>query len=349
MSGIPKVEPDRFVRHSELTDFLNAHAGWAAGFATAVPKYAIPEVALDQLSISLSEHTPALFSIEAVAVERTFTRLCNKLRAVGIWGTNVVTFSLLDPPSTEASSAFVQSLGWTPAQIAATTGLVNRADSANTRRIGAMGWLMTEPSFHRELDDLREEWATLPDFLKCRPLTRTLISTSADATSNGFEKRLVSLLDRWGLIELTTWDLPLPQGPLVPNSVPSTSQAQPVHGVHIFVPIHYPIQGDEDLIKRVREIQRAHTSDLGIDSGFAGIDHHAAYAQMFRMSHLERAIASRFRDHRPRGFVGHVERAAVNVLRVKSDRVKRLRTGIAACLRGQRDQVSWLRRASQSR
>jgi hypothetical protein len=113
VSRVPTGERDGDFPRRAVAAFLNARAAWAASIVSGEPKYAIPEAALDTHSLPLSSHTAALFTDTAVADERAFTLLCNELRAVGIWGTEVVTFPLLNPPPPDPAVTMMRSLGWT--------------------------------------------------------------------------------------------------------------------------------------------------------------------------------------------------------------------------------------------
>jgi hypothetical protein len=112
--------------------------------------------------------------------------------------------------------------------------------------------------------------------------------------------------------------------------------------VYVYVPVHYPLQGDDALQRQVAEFQRRQAVELGVDPSFAGNSHHATYEQMFRVLHLERAVRRRFaRD--PRGLVGGIEAAVAEALGRSSDRVGRLRKWIRACRAGNRARVKALR------
>jgi hypothetical protein len=151
-------------------------------------------------------------------------------------------------------------------------------------------------------------------------------------------------MDRWGLTRLVTWDLPEPQGPLMPSLLPPQAQAMPPHGVHLVLPLHYPVKGDDALLQLVQDEQRKLASSLQIEASFAGVPHHEAYEQMFRLLHLERAMwARRSPGQSDRGLVDLISRAAFKVLGVSAERFKKLRNAGNKCRRGKRVQVSWLR------
>jgi hypothetical protein len=143
---------------------------------------------------------------------------------------------------------------------------------------------------------------------------------------------------------MATWDLPEPQGPLLPNPLLPGAPALPAHGIHLVLPLHYPLQGDEDLLRQVYEFQRQAVRDLGLNESLAGLPHHKAYATMFQIIHLERTARSRLPGGRVfRGFVTHLEGALAGHLGCSIDQVQKYRKAISACRRGRRDRIAWLR------
>jgi hypothetical protein len=159
-----------------------------------------------------------------------------------------------------------------------------------------------------------------------------------------FARRVVSFLDRWGLMELATWDLPKPQGPLLPNLLPPGAAALPAHGVHVVLPLHYPLLSDDDLQRQILDFQRLAARDLGLNESLAGLPHHKGYASLFDVLHLERAIRTRLRPGRlAPGLVTRLEGAVAAALHVSLAQVQKCRKAISACLRGQRSRVAWLR------
>jgi hypothetical protein len=119
----------------------------------------------------------------------------------------------------------------------------------------------------------------------------------------------------------------------------------PRHGVHLILPIHYPVKGADDLVHLVQDQQRQMASILGIDDSFAGVPYHGAYEHVFRLIHLELSMRVRVLVGKSnRGLVGMIKRAAVDVLGVKEDYVAKLHDDIKRCRRGERSRASWHRR-----
>jgi hypothetical protein len=228
---------------------------------------------------------------------------------------------------------------------------LQRAKDATLRLKGYAGWLLTEPVFLSECGRLAEQWRALPaEQRPSLPLVRAVpfpdvppgAGPAAPAVAD-FADQIRKFLDRWGLIRMTTWELPDPQGPLLPNPLPPGSPALPLHGVHLVLPLHYPLQGDDELLRQVLEMQRQSARTLGLDDSLAGLPHYKANAAMFDVIHLERVIRARCRPPYPRGLVSRIEEAVAAELGSSLARVRKLRKAISACRQGRRASMQWLR------
>ncbi len=332
-------------RHTSerLNTFWRDNAEWAQDLPGDRPTYAIPRAAFEGTALQ------RVYG-ETLAIEREFSRLCEECGIIGVWGRQVIGYHLLTRLPLQVDPRLVASLGWTRQQIAAVTGSGDRLDVANDRLLGVVGWLLTEPTFLMNVSHLRAGYEALPASGRPNfPLGRvvTLDTTNARRTNlsagtSAFAENLRTFLDRWGLTQLVTWELPNPQGPLLPNSLPE-GPACPTHGIHLYLPLHYPLQGDDDLLRQVREFQRQQAISLQLPQELGGIAHHAQYAQMFRLIHLERAVRGRFQNGLPHGGVSAVEASAANYLDISLESVRRLRTWILACQRGDRHTIRRLR------
>jgi hypothetical protein len=261
-----------------------------------------------------------------------------------------VVYGLLQAPPA-LPEALLQQQGWTRQQRLEAQQLIAGSQQRSQRLKGYAGWLLTEPAFVQETQGLAGRWQALPaDERPLFPLGRSLqlpgwgptLGPSPAVAAFGQEVR--GFLDRWGLTELATWDLPAPQGPLLPNPLPPGSQAVPTHGVHLILPLHYPLQGDDDLLRQIFNFQRQAVRDLGLNESLAGLPHHKGYASLFDVLHLERAIRARLLPGRTvRGFATCLEKAIAAGLRTSLAQVQKCRKAISACLRGRRSRVSWLR------
>jgi hypothetical protein len=290
-----------------------------------------------------------LLTAEDARAERAFTDLCRRYPAVGCWQGWPVIYNLLQPPLPLPDS-LLQQLGWTRQQQLAAQRLVAGSPERAQRLKGYAGWLLTEPAFVQETKELANRWEALPaDGRPGFPLRRPLTLPGAGATpalspaGAAFEQEVRRFLDRWGLTQLASWDLPEPQGPLLPNPLPPGSPAVPAHGIHLFLPLHYPMQGDDELLRQIFHLQRGGARDLGLTESLAGLPHHKGYASLFDVLHLEQAIKARLDSAQKRGGrITRVEEAIAAGLDISVAQVQKCRKAISACLRGRRSRVPWL-------
>ena len=327
--------------HAALRTLHSNHPEWASKTIRQEPLYAIPYEAL-------SNHQLANLFDTTVKAEREFSQLCRDHHCIGFWGRNAIHYHHLTRVPLQIDPVLRSQLGWSMQQANSITSLHGSSDTAHERLLGVTGWLTTEPMYLQEVEILKTEYDSLPLELQPRfPLARALTYSGHDRQEQlpepvtAFHQTVCHFLDRWGLMDLTTWDLPNPQGPLLPNLLPE-GPARPEHGVHIYVPLHYPLQGDDGLLQRVREAQQQQATMLGIPSGFGGITHHTQYAQMFRALYIELAILSRF-PRRIRGIVSILEAVIATQLGISLESTRRLRKWIKACRSGRRERIPRLR------
>ncbi len=321
------------------------HPAWWGRHQNSEALYAIPERAVRSLSLV------NLFSQGDLAAEREFARLCRLMSAIGVQSGHAIAYPLLTPgpPAVDVETARV--MGWSGRQLAAITRLEAEVGRANERLLGVAGRLVTEPLFLSEVGELKEAWGALP-IAERPPLsidryveTATELSTGewAPGSAAAWRRRVNPFLDRWGLASLAGWHLPVPQGPLIPSLLPAGALAEPSHGVRIFLPLHYPLQGDDNLLRAIAAAQSAAALESGLPAGVGPVQHHQQHAQMFRLAHLELVLRCRFAGKCPKGFVTALTGAAAEELELSGEAVRRLRNWIASCRAGRRDVIPRLR------
>jgi hypothetical protein len=161
------------------------------------------------------------------------------------------------------------------------------------------------------------------------------------AADANFVSAFIAFCDRWGLIGMKTWDLPEPQGILFPNLSLENSPALSRHGVHIVVPICFPIQDNDDFVTRILKEQRALARRKDIDPSAAGLPHARAYARILQIIHLEHTIIGRYGPARKLpGLISIVRDAIAETLNLSGDQVEKWRKAISACRRGRRSSVA---------
>lgn len=337
-------------RHWE--EFARRHADWL-GRHPADPLYCLPEAAIRRLRRPRSDHPPLLDPADAAA-ERDLLALCRLSRAVGFGAGKPIVYPFLDATRPRAFRDDFADHGWTEAQWAAARWLEQKGAKANLRLKGYAGWLATETPYLDAARALLTRWLSLPDGRRPGfPLRRTapaLLRPGESARSPAptavaaFAADYDAFCDRWGLLGLASWDLPEPQGPLLPSLLPEGAPALPRHGLHLVLPLHYPLAHDDDLLHRILELQRGLAADRGLDRTLAGLPHHEAYATILEVVHWERVINGRYgRARRRAGFVGLVVEAVAEAVGREVNLIEKWRKAVSACRRGKRSSVKALR------
>lgn len=343
---------------AELDDLWRRHPDWTMQASRSDTVYCLPENAIDALTHSGPRIRPLLDATQASA-EREFTTLCAKAFAVGTVGGKFIWDTPLNPRPASIDQSWkrlAQSCGWTDRDFEMCLSALEKPAPAADRMKGYLGWLLTEPDFFKDVESVRAKFDALPTDLRPAfplqrpgPALRPLRGVSVRSERSGwpvqeFGKALVRLLDKWSLIQLAAWDLPAPQGPLVPNLLPPTSPAFPRHAIQLSIPFWHPIKGVDDLSSEVVRIQLQAARDLGIEEEVASLPRCEIYGQIAELVHLERAMRARFAAERPpRGLVTRLIRAAADCLGVEPRRVQKLRSAITLCLQGGRHRVGILK------
>ncbi len=337
----------------ELQAFCQKFPNWFAARATSEPIYCLPQKSIDVLSRASGDSPPLIDGPSAIA-ERAFTKLCRTHQSVGCWNNRRIPLSLVDRPGM-VTPAEMKRMGWSGSAVKIAAAF-KKADDAALRCKGVLGWLLTEPAFINQTAELFRCWQSLPQQQRPSfPLTRPVVvlapparSRQATPASVDFANALKSFLDRWGLIQLLTWDLPEPQGPLLPSLLSPGSQAIPAHGIHLILPVHYALQANDTLLRDILTQQQQTANSLGIDASIAGLPHNKGYATLFDVLHGERSIRSRLDTSQlGRGQVTRLEKAIGAALKLSVAAVQKYRKAVVACQRGNRHKVPWLRPRSR--
>jgi hypothetical protein len=337
---------------TSLAAFRQKYAGWLASFECAGPVYRLPAKAIEGLKRPAAQKPP-IMSDEDARVETAFSELCQKSKAIGVWNGHFVCPTDWIRPD-PLSEDMRRRLNWPQSRFLAAQSLAGKTDSIAVRLRGYVGWLVTEPAFISACDELASRWQALPADERPYPIARSVrLSAPAQGAqrarrarraTESFQEDLNAFLDRWGLMSMLTWDLPVPQGPLLPAPVAADSPAMPKHGLHLVLPIHYPLTSTDDLLTQIRQQQVCLAREQGLDTSMAGLPHHEVYGQMLEVHLLELTIRSRYtKPGRLRGFVTVMERVIAETLKLSRDHVQRLRKAISACRADKRSSVRRLR------
>jgi hypothetical protein len=292
--------------------------------------------------------------------ELAFEHLCRESRTVGFADGGPIMYEFLSltrkPKPGEQKDGIAPQSAWCDG----TSRLPKSGfQDAAVRLKGYAGWLLTDPEFLRDFTSMKERWRFLTEAERpCFPLRReSFLPDSADAPGfpsksrlfaiTNFSAAFVSFCDRWGLVGMTSWDLPDPRGLEFPYPLQLGSTADPPNGVFLYVPLHFPLTGHDDILHRIQQHQRDLAAKVGIDPSAVGLRNYKAYAQIFEIVHWERVIRARSeRLGHKKTLVVPMEKAIAKHLGISTNQVRKLRKTISACRRGMRQQVAALQTRS---
>jgi hypothetical protein len=338
-------------------DFVQEHAAWSNQFAKTGPVYALARKLIARLEVSCLGQPPIIDKAAALA-ERDLSNLCHASNAVGFFERRPISYRFLESPLPPLSPELMNSAGWTPAQQRTLKEkLTPKADDALLRVKGYAGWLLTEPAFLEAVEGLSISWQSLrqelrPSFPLCPPPTSAKPaddSTLAPEAVNAFLTAFAEFCGRWGLQGMASWDLPIPQGPFLPSSVPYNPSFMPQDGIHIILPFHYHLPGDKGFLQDILTQQQELAKQQRIDPTAAGLPHFEAYAKILEIIHWERIIDQRYgeRTQRRKGGVGVKVEALAETVHLTVDQVQKWRKAVSACRRGKRQSISTLKPRSR--
>lgn len=335
-------------REDELQLFLKKHSTWLSKFDGDQPIYCLPKVVIETLKRrTISKRNQSFIDEKEATSEEAFTQLCDNYQSVGVWNGTPISCALLKPPAHPLSAITSLMPWWNDAANAAElNALTDRLAQTRERLKGIAGWLMTDHSFLSQLAELKQEYEAInvskrPVF----PLTRTVVaygSKSDSKTAKGFHSSLVNFFNRFGLMQLVTWELPEPQGPYFSDPLPANSPARPERGLYLYIPLSYPVTRNDDLLEMISRRQLEMARSLKMDERLARLTSHVTYSHAFAIDFLDRAIQSRFKTE-PRGLVAAIQEAASRVINKQESYVKELRTEIAARKAGRLKKVRTLK------
>jgi hypothetical protein len=318
----------------------------------AAPVCQLTEPIIARLERSRPRRAPLLDRTAAQA-ERAFIDLCRGCCAVGFLEGAPIAYPFLSPPAPLPTDAEMIAVGMTPIVRRELRQSAQRSADAAARLKGYAGWLLTEPAFLEACRELEVRWAALPPGVRPRfPLERGSfhpglpeeLRPGAFDDDAAFGADFFRFCERWGLLRMAAWNLPHPQGALLPDPLPPGSPAAPPQGLRLYLPVHYHLSGDDGLLADIVREQRVLASQAGLPTSAAGLPHYKTYARFLEVLHWERAITSRLDAGRiPRGWGHEIKAAIAETIHVSVDRVDKCRRTISACRRGRRDSIPELR------
>lgn len=221
-------------------------------------------------------------------------------------------------------------------------------DLIENKKNAYRGWLLLQPTYQRELSELKSRWQHHVNDVGRFPIYPRFPNIQVVCDPK-FQTELFAFYRRWGLDRLITWCWPVPMEPDLNTQILSGDQNLCETGITLFIP-WYLIRGEAmDLQEFIRGSRLYHCEDhlRGWLEPQPGNQRSAISDIRFRnISWLYRyyflALSTRYSDrlHRHAGKLDNVFGNAYrdgfgNTHRLSSESIKRLRQEIQRCLQCQ--------------
>lgn len=311
--------------------FQKHNPDWRIRFSDDQPIYAIDQSLLN--SQDLQKHMSATWGSEI-----EYSKYCSTHKSIGMYDDRPIEYDLFQYTTTQVHSTSLDDEGnWMMVKYD-NTETNDRVAERRSRLQGVAGWLLTNSTFLEELHKLKTDyvanqmnrWFPFPlkqsNFENAK-LEDQIKPLPEEAKRFGQNARL--LLNRWGLNSLTTWDLPEPQGMLLPNPFP-TNYGIPdtLYGVHIYIPVHYPLQLTDGIVKQIRAAQKRAALFAGLPDTFGGIKHFQECSQILHIIYFDAILRSRFTDRLPPGLSSRIPGVLAAYIGLSEERIRALQKKI---------------------
>ena len=353
---------------SGIENFFAENAAWigaehhGAGHST----YALPEEVISRLAQPAVRARP-LISPDEANVEEAYRALCIRSHAVGFHRHRPIINPLVDIGESEIPAVELAHLVSTaPVELS-----MELAEEIVSDRVldwallrGYIGWLLTNHEYLSELHQLRSRIesaiAAAPAFDEVRfPLMLNEMSNcqavaaldecieKANAGSgNASELRdrfaanqqvvdahgeAGGFLEKWNLVQLTSWELPFPMVPAISNRDASCADSTRFpSSIGISTPSFY-----KDYLDLIDEMKKRNTGTADSASEFVQQSRSApTFSHIFVIQHFERVLRDRYPGlNARRGAASAMETAFADHLELSLERIRVLRKKIQRRLR----------------
>lgn len=291
-------------------------------------------------------------SEEAAEVE--FAELCRQWQAIGYGCASPIRYSPLLEPAPMPTIGKKQAeelleLGWERDDIESYNA--NRLPHKRLlyRWTSATGRLLSREDFLAERDSVRSIWQsipfsvspdlplTLPASLSRRIKLGNVRIVPVPAAQQEFWREFLLFCERWQIIEMATWDLPLPQGPRS-SGLPLGRCREGT--VEFHTPWHFPLEKSDG---QGDAVYAAHADQCRV----YGVDDHESwetYASLLTVSHWQTVCAERYpKARRVSDFSFRLDQLLAEVLSMSEERVKKLRSLLRSLQSGSRTSLKGYR------
>lgn len=344
--------------HGRWASFLNSHRGWwERQSSLGDPVYCLPGPVIDELCRSqprLDRRPPRerILTEDEECGERDFTALCRwwaewDQNVVGITGSGLpIRYPLLNdqlirwragrtPTRTRGRNSWTSMFGKLH-KIQLAVGQSQMVHAA---------WLIQQSEYWDGLTELKNRWRGIRDQVTFGEVTGSVAPLAALAIDarigNGTSKKVSKFHEdmwefarRWNIAGLTTWDLPIPQGPLlgVPMSVVSLCRCQDDSSAAFpgFIPPQRLFGDWKTVWQLPTPDPRRHsqTQSSRCSAKPCLQNQIPTYALVLRVFLAELAVRSRFNGTLPRGMFAPLCGGLAKELGRNADHIRRTRSSI---------------------
>ncbi|MCA9092665.1 MAG: hypothetical protein KDA68_04210 [Planctomycetaceae bacterium] len=228
--------------------------------------------------------------------------------------------------SIDAMQELGRSIGWTNRQVEAVSTLMSHGDDARERTQSIAGRWICHPEYRTQLASLRQQWIQLsynerPLFPLQRaspPENRALHTDLFRSPElDEFVHQLIAFLDRWQLMQLTTWEIAEPQG--IQMIAPDGVVAGELRNRN---PVAFPLQVQDGVSNEYVSFHEHLARGRGIDD----LSRFDTYRQIWRIDFLENLLHRRYDStNQVRGFQTKVQGFIAEYIELHVDRIKKYR------------------------
>jgi len=253
-----------------LQFFAGKHSAWTEKRAKDDVMYALELEVIDLLAQA------NLLDSSQKEAERDFYELCSgwNPNCIGVATSMPIIYPPLGRPISypKLDEEQIKSLKWDKAVNATPEGMEELFGELETKAEGIRqqirafaGLLATRSDFLDERDKLRAQWADVSDDVR-PPLPLGRLSAEERKhyrqECGNLLADIEALLTKWSLVEMTTWDLPSPQGPLegmTASTVEHLLGRDPSVSYH---PPYYQIPSSQNVRRDLQNAQREEARKL---------------------------------------------------------------------------------------
>jgi hypothetical protein len=283
-----------------VDDFISKYPSWRERLCRDELHLAIPSLILEEIGETRVRNTWWEKNPDRMDEEKQFSKMMEAISGgIGVRNGQIMQFPPLGiPPSISEvmSKEEFEELDWDKelsyevAQQAQAEAEKGKLPSIRARILGYAGWLVTNPKYRQDIENLKKEFELSNASL---PIQRT--NEPGESLRNNLFTKGQEFLAKWGLNSLADWYFPCPQGPLFgEHEVLQFIKDTRFPGIALYIPAWYAVLDDkDDILKELKSHQKHRFKDLLADDDDWPITKHARFAGIFLCHYVWLALNSR--------------------------------------------------------